>query len=99
MQVQIVLLEEIRIDLEPVGVRADPAQRGLHRLLHNFAQVAGQHQALARAGHLRGLDEERVAAGGRPSKAHRDPRIAGTVGDFSLGAEPRRSQHLFHDLR
>ena len=86
------VLEEIRGDAQALGARADVAERGLRRLLHDVAQLAGERQALL-AGHLRRLDEEDVAAVRRPGEAGRDAGLVAALGDLgeeALGARGTR---------
>ena len=76
-----------------VGVRAHPRERRLRRLLHHVAELAGDRQlALARVGGR--LDEEDVAADGRPGEPGRDARVGGAlarVGREAARPEPRRA--------
>ena len=74
VDVDVGLLEEVLVEAQPLGARADERQRRLRRLLHHVAELAGQDQ-LALAVHLRRLDEQDVAADRRPGQA-RWPRPA-----------------------
>jgi len=70
-EVQVDALEERLLDAQLPRVRAHPAEGRLGALLHHVAQLAGEGEALL-AEHLRGLDVEHLAAGGRPREARRD---------------------------
>src|SRR4051794_12390562 len=78
-----------------VGVRLDPGQRGLGRLLHDVAQLAGEHE-LAVTRRRAGLDEQHVAADGRPRQAGGHARRRGAPA--CLVVEARAAQQLAHAL-
>ena len=72
-----------------VGVPADVGERGLRRLLHHVAELAGDRQ-LALAGHRRGLDEQHVAADRRPRQPGGHARLGGAA--LHVGLEARRGR-------
>src|SRR5690606_3957595 len=59
------------------------AERDLCALLHDVAEMPGEHQ-LAAAGNPRRLDEEYVAADRRPGEAGRDAGNAGAGRELAL---------------
>ena len=67
------LAEHSIVDLEIGSLRAHVRVRGLHRLPHHIAELAGDRGPAA-AGHPRGLDEHDLAAELRPcqSSGHAD---------------------------
>jgi len=71
VNVDILVLEEIRIHAQLLRVGADEAQRRRHRFLHDVAQLAGQREAFP-AFHGRGFDKKHVAAHRRPGQSDRD---------------------------
>ena len=76
-----------------VGVRAHPGERGLRRLLHHVAELAGDRQPpLARI--RRRLEEEHVAADGREREAGRDARIRRALAHLAF--EPPRAEPRSH---
>ena len=92
VQVDLGVLEEVRIGAVGRRVRAEPRQRGARRLLHHVAELAGQRQR-AGARHPRRLDEQHVAAGRRPRQADRHARLLGPLLHL-LVEERRRAEHL-----
>src|SRR5262249_56481170 len=78
------------------GLGPQVGERGLHRLAHHLAEVAREREAAALAGHHRGLDEQDVAADGRPGKPGGHARPIGALGD--LGEEARAAEVLDHAL-
>ena len=73
------------VEPERHRLRLDQAQRGLRRLLHDIAELAGEDQ-LALAGDSRRLDEQDVAAGRRPGEPGGDARHAGPQRDLTFEA-------------
>jgi hypothetical protein len=74
---------------ELADVAAHVAQRGLRGLLHDVAELARDRQ-VALAGHRGRLDEEDVAAHGRPRQSRRHAGLAGAAlgfGEEALAAE------------
>ena len=67
------------------------AQRDLHRLLHHVPKLP-RDQQLPRTRHLPGLDEQDVAAGGRPRKPRHHARRGGFL--HQLFADRRHIQKL-----
>src|SRR6185312_7081111 len=91
VNVDVALVEELRIDAELGRLRLDQAQRRLRGFLHDFAQLSRQDQ-LAAARHARRLDEEDVATDRCPCEARGDTRDRGPLRYLVL--EARRPQHL-----
>src|SRR5215218_783387 len=91
VQVDVVGLEEVLG--QPAGVRAHVRERGLRGLLHDLAELAGDRE-LAGAGHRARLDEQHVAADGRPGQAGGDPGLARAALD--VGGEARAAEQLAH---
>ncbi len=61
-------LEERGLNVEVAGVRPQVALRRLGRLLHHFAELAGECQALA-IGQQRRFDIQHIAARFRPGQS------------------------------
>src|SRR4051794_24769481 len=78
-----------------VGVRLDPGQRRLRRLLHDVAELAGEQQ-LAAARRRAGLDEQHVAADRRPRQARRHAGRGGPPA--CLGVHARAAEQLAHHV-
>ena len=81
VDVDVGLLEEVLLETQPLGARADERQRRLRRLLHDVAELAGQHQ-LPLAVHLGRLDEQDVAAHRRPREPGRHARLRRPLRDL-----------------
>ena len=79
-------------------VGAHPAEGRLGALLHHVAELAGEREALL-AEHLRGLDVEHLAAGGRPGQARRDARDLRALVRLLLAHEVGRAEELLDLLR
>src|ERR1019366_3819338 len=87
-------LEEVGIDAVLGGVAAHPGERGLHRFLHDGAELPGHDEAFVAAGHAAGFDEQDVAAHRGPGETDGHAGAAGAVGDFGIGAVARRTEIL-----
>src|SRR5258708_12282709 len=94
----VLLAEEVRIDAVGFGVGTGPGQRSGHRLLHDFAEMAGHGELLATA-HAAGFDEDDVAANGSPDETNRDAGFLDAFVDFPFGAELRHAEEFAHDFR
>ena len=95
VQVDVVLLIELRIEAEHLGAAAHHRHRGLDGLLHHLAQLAGVLQ-LALARDDRGFDGQQLAADFRPRKA-RDLADAVLVLGLAV-AEAAHAQELVEVL-
>ncbi len=87
------LLEEVLRDSVSLRIRADEREGRLRRLFHHVAELSGELQ-LARAVHLRRLDEEDFAADARPGEPGRDSGLLGPLSD--LARIPLRPEKLAH---
>ena len=76
---------------ELLGPRAHVAQRGLRRLLHHVAELAGERQ-LALAGHQRRFGDEHLAADFGPGQAGGDADLVLLLGHAR--AEARHAEVL-----
>src|ERR1019366_6810221 len=63
------------------GVGADPGERGLHRFLHDGAELSGHDETFIATGHAAGFDEQDVAAHRGPGETDGDTGAAGAIGD------------------
>src|ERR1700761_4392702 len=70
----------------------------LHTLLHHVAELTG-HAEVPLALHLVRLDEEHIAANGRPCKANSNARPLCALGDLGINAYLDAAKELVHDLR
>src|SRR3546814_17000109 len=89
MDVDVALLEERRVDAEGCRAGLHDGEGRLHALAHDVAELAREDQ-LAAARCARRLDEQDVAADGRPGEAGRHARHAGAHRHPAL--EPPRPQ-------
>src|ERR1700749_85286 len=70
----------------------------LHTLLHHVAELTG-HAEVPLALHLVRLDEEHIAANGRPCKANCNAGPLCALGDLGINAYLDAAKELVHDLR
>src|SRR5688572_1139120 len=91
VDVDAVVLEQLRVEPELGGVRPEVRARRARRLLHHLAELSGQLQPTA-SGQQRRLDEEELAARLRPSHAgrHAGRQLLARL----LGVEARRAEQL-----
>src|SRR6266851_3333624 len=82
VQVDVRLLEVAR-DAQVLDVRAHPRHGRARRLFHDVAELAREDER-ALAHHGRRLDEEDVAARGRPGQARRHARDLGALGRLGV---------------
>ena len=87
VDMDVVLLEQGRIDAQLRRPALHQAQRRLGALAHHLAELARQDQPAA-AGRAGRLDEQDVAADRRPGETGRDARQADAHRDLVLEARP-----------
>ncbi len=95
MDVDIVLLEELRIGSQLGRETTHVGEGGLGRFLHDIAQLPREHQA-AGARHRASLDEEYVSTCGCPGQTSRNPRI--TRAALGLPEDLLLAQQFGHPL-
>ena len=95
VEVHLGLAEDLRIDAPVGGPALHHRVGGLGRLLHDVAQLAGQHQ-LALAGHQGHLDGQGVTPAPRVGDAvdHADLVLAADLGRSDLGRADELGQRL-----
>ena len=89
------LLIEVGIEAQFDRIRPDPGQRGLRGLLHHVAHLAGDREMPSALGDVC-LDEQDVAANGRPSQTDHDARPFHALLYFLFKLELRRTQQFNH---
>src|SRR5262249_4571755 len=98
VNMDIVLLEEVRIDAIAFGIGANPGQSRGHGFLHDLAEVTCLREALSTP-HAAGFDEDDVATDGSPDEADGNTGLFGALIDFAFGAEFRHAQEFANDFR
>jgi hypothetical protein len=94
MDMQIALAKHVVLDAELRGARSNVRVRGVDRLAHDVAQLAGDRKAPG-ARHLERFDQHDIAAGGRPREPGDDADFGHLFG--FLGRIARNAEH-FLDL-
>ena len=101
VHVELLALERALLDAELLGVAAHVGEGDPRRLLHHVAQLAGEHQAVARRRvpglHRGGLDEQHVAARARDRQSGGDTGRGGPCG--GLLEELLAAERVAHDLQ
>ena len=96
MDVDVVLVEQRRVDPDVRSARLQVGQGRSSRLAHHLAQLP-RHLQLALAGRQRGLDEDDLAAGRRPHQPGRDAGPVDALSDVVVEAAlAQRGAHLLH---
>src|SRR5690606_8613305 len=83
VNVDVAFLEALGRDAQPFRLALEQGQRGLRAFLHDIAQLAREYQPAA-ARRAAGLDEENVAADGRPGQPRGHAGQAGPHGQFAF---------------
>jgi nitrate/nitrite transporter NarK len=91
VDVDLLVLEGVFGESHARGVGAQVGEGGLRRLAHDLAQMAGEDQAAALAGHARRLDEQDVAAHRGPGEAGGDAGAVGALGGVGINLALRQS--------
>src|ERR1700761_3923984 len=97
MHVNVEILQDILIQPQRCRVRTDPRMSSLHTLLHHVAELTG-HAEVPLALHLVRLDEEYIAANGRPCKDNCNAGPLSAVGVLGIIAYLDAAKELVHDL-
>src|SRR5579875_2825776 len=93
----VVGLEEVRVDVVVRSMSAHPGQSGLHGFLHNVPHVPGHREMLSTL-HGCGFHKEHVAPGRRPGQPYCHTWPACTLDDLRLQAETRDPQEVLNIL-
>ncbi len=100
VNVELAILEGVLVDSELLGVATDVGEGDLGRLLHDVAQLAGEHEGVAAGAaalHGGGLDEQHVASGAGDGQAGCDTGCGGA--GSRLLEELLASERVAHDLQ
>src|SRR5215213_8960799 len=93
--VEVALAYELKVHAEALGARLDAGERGLRRLLHDFAELARELHPAA-AVRERGLYLQDLAADLGPREPQSEPDLR--RGRHVRLPEANRAEHLAHDL-